>query len=111
MNTINEQSMKSIAERKRCPSHPGKILKEFYLDELGLSITEFAADIGVSRKAVSAIVNGRKSVTAEMALRVARATVTSPRLWLNLQSNFDLWQVAHTKEGLLDRIRPIAAAL
>ena len=99
-----------VTERARCPTHPGTVLREFYLKELGVTITEFAADIGVSRKAVSAIVNARKSVTAEMAMRFAKATQTSARLWLNLQANYDLWQVAQAKKGFLDKIRPLAAA-
>lgn len=100
-----------VTERGRRPTHPGAVLREFYLDELDVTITEFAADIGVSRKAVSAIANARKSVTAEMAMRFAKATRTSPQLWLNLQANYDLWEVAHAKKGLFDNIRPLAAAM
>ena len=111
MKHNTDQALMPVTERGRCPAHPGMVLKEFYLDELNVTITDFAADIGVSRKAVSAIVNGRKSVTAEMAIRLSRATETSPQLWLNLQANYDLWQVAHAKKGLFDGIRPIAAAI
>ena len=82
----------------RGPSHPGRILKELFLDELGVTVTEFLARIGVSRKAVSAIVNGRKSVTPEMGLRFARALGTTPEIWLKLQMNHDLW-IAERKAG------------
>ena len=76
----------------RKPSQPGEILKELYLDELNMSITDFAAVIGVSRKAISAIVNGHKSITPEMALRLAKAfDNTSPEFWMNLQQGYDLW--------------------
>ena len=92
-----------------CPSHPGGILKRMYLDELNLSIAGFAERIGVSRKAVSAIVNGKKSVTPEMALRFAAALKTTPRLWINLQSNYDLWQAAHKDKTFLEKISKIAA--
>jgi addiction module HigA family antidote len=79
---------------KRQPTHPGEILKYDYLEPLKLSITQLAKVLGVSRKAMSAIVNERKSVTPEMALRLAQAFSTTPELWLNLQKNYDLWQVA-----------------
>ena len=78
----------------RRPTHPGEILKYDYLEPLGLSITQLANILGVSRKAVSAIVNERKSVTPAMALRLSKAFSTTTGLWLNLQQNFDLWQAA-----------------
>jgi len=80
--------------RNRPPSHPGKILKDLYLQPLGISNTQLATAIGVSRKAISAIVNERKSITPQMALRLSRALDTSPDLWLNLQRTYDLWHTA-----------------
>ncbi len=108
---MSEQLEKTIPviERSRCPSHPGEILKGMYLDELQITITQFARDIDVSRKAVSAIVNCRKSITAEMALRISKAVETSPQLWLNLQANYDLWQAAHSGRDFLKNIKPVAA--
>lgn len=85
-----------MRERKRCPRHPGYILKTLYIEPLALTITQLARNLGVSRKTVSAIVNERKSVTPEMALRLAQAFPNStPESWINLQRNYDLWQVAH----------------
>ena len=82
--------------RQRCPRHPGYILKMLYLQPLSLTITQLAHILGVSRKAISAIVNERKSVTPEMALRLAQAFPNStPESWINVQRNYDLWQVAH----------------
>ena len=82
--------------RNRPPSHPGRILKELYLEPLGVTNTKLAETLSVSRKAISQIVNERKSVTPEMALRLSRAFPnTSPDFWLNLQKNFDLWQTTH----------------
>lgn len=78
------------------PSHPGEILKYDYLEPLGLTITRLAKVLNVSRKAVSSIVNERKGVTPEMALRLSRAFNTTPGLWLNLQKNYDLWRAAHS---------------
>lgn len=85
-----------MIERKRCPAHPGRILRNLYLTPLAISITDLAKQLGVSRKAISAIINEHKSVTAEMALRLSKAFPNStPESWLNLQRNYDLWQVSH----------------
>lgn len=84
-----------MKDRKRQPTHPGKILKYHYLEPLNLSITEVARVLGVSRKTLSAIVNGRASVTPDVALRLSRAFNTSAELWLNLQQAYDLWQLVH----------------
>ena len=74
------------------PPHPGEILKEDYLVPLELSITETASALGVTRQALSALINGRGGVSPEMAIRLSKAFNTSPQLWLNLQQQFDLWQ-------------------
>ena len=100
-----------VTERSRCPGHPGGILKRVYLDELHITISEFSERIGVSRKAVSAIVNEHKSVTPEMAMRFAKAFGTTPQMWLNLQTNYDLWQAAHSDKTFLDGIKRIAAMI
>jgi addiction module HigA family antidote len=93
--------------RNRPPTHPGRILKELYLSPLGISNTGLAKSIGVSRKAISHIVNERKSVTPEMALRLSRAfTNTSPEFWLNLQKNYDLWHAARNSQDWQD-IQPL----
>ena len=78
-------------ERRRIPAHPGRILRKHYIEPLNLTITQLADTLQVSRKALSAIVNEKKSVTPDMALRLARALDTTPELWCNLQKNFDLW--------------------
>ena len=80
---------------KRRLTHPGRILKEDYLEPLSITITEMALILGVSRKTLSKIVNQRGAITPEMALRLSRAFDTTPELWLNLQKNYDLWQVAN----------------
>ncbi|MGH8426767.1 MAG: HigA family addiction module antitoxin [Gammaproteobacteria bacterium] len=75
------------------PAHPGEILRELYLEPLGVNLTQAAEALGVSRKHVSAIVNRRAPVTAEMAMRLAVALTTEPEIWVNLQTQYDLWQV------------------
>jgi len=85
-----------MIEKKRCPAHSGRILKNLYLKPLLLTATRLAETLIVSRKAVSSIVNERKSITPEMALRLSRAFRNlTPESWLNLQKNYDLWKAAH----------------
>ena len=110
MNTKKEKVLNATM-RAACPSHPGEILKELYLSGSAISITDFAGDIGVSRKAVSAIVNCHKSVTPEMAMRLSKATKTTPLLWMNLQANYDLWHLAHEKPEAFSSIKPLAFAI
>lgn len=76
---------------KRKPVHPGNILKEDVLAPLKLTVTEAATDLGVSRKALSELINEKASLSPDMAIRIAKATNTSPESWLNLQSKLDLW--------------------
>lgn len=76
---------------KRKPSHPGLLLKEDVLAPLGLTVTEAAKDLGVSRKALSELINEKASLSPDMAIRIAKATKTSPESWLNMQSKLDLW--------------------
>jgi addiction module HigA family antidote len=72
------------------PPHPGEVLQE-YLPE-GVSVTEAAQKLGVSRQALSAILNGRAGISAEMAVRLSQALGTTPDLWLGMQMQYDLWQ-------------------
>ncbi len=83
------------------PSHPGEIIKELCLEPLGLSVTDAAKGLGVSRKTLSAILNGRAGISPEMALRLAKAFDTSPESWLNQQMQYDLW-VAEQSLGELN---------
>ncbi len=81
--------------KTRPPSHPGSILKLHYLEPSGISITDLAKELRLSRKTVSKIVNERGTVTTDIALRLSRAFATTPELWLNLQINYDLWHTAN----------------
>ncbi len=85
-------------ERKRPPSHPGKIIRGLYLEPSSISISTLSKVLGVSRKTVSRIVNEKGSVKADMALRLSRAFDTSPQVWLNLQKNYDLWHAERHSE-------------
>jgi addiction module HigA family antidote len=88
----------------RRPTHPGELFRDIVLAELGLSVSEAARQLGVSRQTLHAIMSGRSAVTAEMALRFGRFCGNGPGLWLRMQQAFDLWQAHVDLEGKLDRI-------
>jgi len=73
------------------PPHPGKVLKELCLEPLNITITQAAVALGVSRKTLSAIINGRSGISPEMAVRLSLAFDTSSESWLNQQVQYDLW--------------------
>ncbi len=73
------------------PPHPGEILRELYLAPLNLTITEAAKGLLLTRKTLSSLVNCRSGITAEMALKLAKAFNTTPESWLNLQQRYSLW--------------------
>jgi len=90
------------------PPHPGEIIKELCLEPLGISVTAAAEGLGVSRKTLSAILNGRAGISPEMAVRLSIAFDTSSESWLNQQTQYDLWQ-AEQKRDLLHVNRLSAA--
>ena len=90
------------------PPHPGEVIRELCLEPLGLSVTEAAEGLGVSRKTLSAIINGRAGISPEMALRLSIAFDTSPESWLNQQTQYDLWQAKRVGKRL--RVRKLSAA-
>lgn len=79
-----------MAHRKLAPVHPGEVLLEEYLEPLGLSQYRLAQDISVPARRINEIVHGKRAVTADTALRLARYFSTTERFWLNLQARFDL---------------------
>ena len=91
-------NFKSIDKRR--PTHPGGILKRYYLEPLSLTISEIAKDLGVSRKTISKIVNEKGAITPDMALGLAKTFNTSPELWLNMQAKYDLWRAERESPGL-----------
>ena len=80
------------------PPHPGEIIRELCLEPLNITVTKAAGALGVSRKTLSAILNGRAGISPEMAMRLAMAFDTTPESWLNQQMRYDLWQ-AKTRLG------------
>lgn len=83
------------------PAHPGEVLKE-YLD--GISVTQAAEKLGVTRVTLSRLLNGRTAVSAEMAIRLGQVLNTSPKLWLNMQADYDLWKIQQQKNFQLTPI-------
>ena len=82
------------------PPHPGEIIKELCLNPLDLTVTSAAKALGVSRKTLSQILNGRAGISPEMAVRLSIAFNTSPESWINLQGQYDLWQAEQHREQL-----------
>ena len=73
------------------PPHPGEIIRDLCLEPLGLSVTDAAIALGVSRKTLSSILNGRSGISPVMALRLSMVFSTTPESWLNQQVQYDLW--------------------
>jgi addiction module HigA family antidote len=90
------------------PPHPGEVLKELCLEPLGISVTDAANALGVSRKTLSSILNGRAGISPEMAVRLSIAFDTSSESWLNQQSQYDLWQAEQHRDSL--HVRRLSAA-
>ncbi|MHA1795960.1 MAG: HigA family addiction module antitoxin [Promethearchaeota archaeon] len=75
----------------RKPTHPGEVLREDVIKPLGLTVTEAAKKLGVTRKTLSLLLNCRSSMSPNMAIRIGKATNTSPESWLFMQAKLDLW--------------------
>ena len=90
------------------PPHPGEVLKRLCLEPLGLSVTEAAKALGVSRKTLSSILNGRAGISPEMAVRLSIAFDTTAESWLNQQIQYDLWQAERRRKKL--RVARLSAA-
>jgi len=74
------------------PPHPGEVIRELCIEPLGLSITETANSLGVSRKTLSALLNGRFGISPKMSIRLSKAFGGSAESWLIQQAQYDLWQ-------------------
>jgi len=94
--------------RMHNPPHPGEILRELCLNPLGVTVTQAAIALGVSRKTLSAILNGRAGISPEMAIRLSLAFNTTPESWLNQQVQYDLWHADRNRKKL--HVRKLVAA-
>lgn len=96
---------------KRVPIHPGEILKTEFLDELDLTAYALAKALRVPSNRITAIVNGERAITADTALRLARFFGTTPDLWMNLQSHYDLAVASRAEAKKIEREVPELATI
>ncbi len=91
---------------KRAPFHPGEIMREDVLPALGLSVSEAARRLGVSRQQLHRVLACTHPITTEMALRIGKLAGNGPGLWLRMQQAYDLWHVEQRLKDELARIEP-----
>ena len=95
-------------ERKRRPTHPGEILKEDFMVPLALTQTELAKALKTSFRTINEILNEKRSISPDMALRIARYFGTSPDVWLGLQADYDLFKARVKSKRLIKGIKPLS---
>ena len=95
-------------ERLRKPVHPGKVFFEDVLVPLGITVTDAACMMGITRKALSELVNERSACSPQMALRIAKVTKTSAESWLSMQVKLDLWKASRNGVGFLQEFPKVA---
>lgn len=93
----------------RPPTHPGEMLLKEFLEPLGMSQRELAQRLGVHYPRVNELVNGKRGITTETALMLAKLFGTTPQLWLNLQNTWDLYETLHDPDSSekLDEVDPL----
>jgi antitoxin HigA-1 len=97
-----------IHGRQIRPVHPGEVISDI-LEDIGMSQTSFAEVLGVSRRTVNEIVQGRRPITVDMAIRIGKALGNGPQLWLNLQQKVDIWDAIQTHKEDYDRVPTLAS--
>lgn len=100
-------SIRNTGKRLVRPTHPGEMLREDFMPDFGLSVASLARAIGVSRQSVNELVRGRRAMSPEMALRLARLFGNRAEFWLNAQRAVDLWDAAQSIKRDVERIDPL----
>lgn len=100
--------MSTLRSKHRKPTHPGAILREDVLPSLGISQTEFADRLGVSRRTISQILHEHRPLTADMAIRLAHFLDTTPESWLNMQQALDVWLLERKYARVYEQIEKVA---
>ncbi|MGE0345470.1 MAG: HigA family addiction module antitoxin [Gemmatimonadales bacterium] len=105
----------SLVQRRlpthRPPTHPGEMLREEFLVPLGITQSAFALQLGVSFPRLNEVINGKRAVTPDTALRLARVTGMSADFWLGLQQDWDLWHAMRSEDAeAIARLRPLQQA-
>lgn len=103
-------SIPNTRKLKRRPTHAGEILREDFMPDYGLTVTELANSLGVSRQTVNELLRERRSLSPEMALRLSRLFGNSPEFWLNLQRSVDLWDAEVAINADMRSIKPLRVA-
>lgn len=103
-STSSSTTEKPTPRRVRPPTHPGEVMREDVLPALGLTVTEAARQLRVSRQTLHNVLAGRSAVSAEMAVRLGRFCGNGPNLWLRMQATHDLW---HAEQRLREEIERI----
>jgi len=94
--------------RMHNPPHPGEIIRELCIEALDLTVTEAAESLGVTRKTLSTLLNGKSGISPEMALRLSKVFGRTPEGWLRLQLQFDLWKTQQNVD--IKHLKRLAAA-
>lgn len=92
------------------PPHPGEVLRDGVFTGTGITVTDFAQRIGVTRVALSRVLNGKAGISAGMAVRLAAALGGGAESWLHMQANYDLWQASKSLKRAVAKIEPLKAA-
>lgn len=90
---------------KREPTHPGDILLHEFMEPLGISQTQLAKDIDTTFRTINEIINHKRGISPEMAVRLSRYFGTSEELWINLQAQYELHRVKEKKKKALEKVR------
>ena len=94
---------------KRSPVHPGEILREDVLPTIGLSVTEAARRLGISRQQLHRVLACTNPITTDMALRIGKFAGNGPGLWLRMQQAYDLWHAEHRMKDEISKIKTVAS--
>ncbi len=91
----------------RKPSHPGALIRNVILPETGLTVSELARRCGIARNTVSKVVNERGDVTEDIAIRLSRVLGSTPRFWLSMQTNLNLWHLENKNKLLYQKMERV----
>ncbi|MEX2527861.1 MAG: HigA family addiction module antitoxin [Gemmatimonadota bacterium] len=113
--TIKDEGAASLVQRRlpteRAPTHPGEMLLEEFLKPMGITQSAFAIRLGVSFPRLNEVIKGRRSVTPDTALRLARVTGMSADFWLGLQQDWDLWHAMRSEAAAeIRKLEPLDLA-
>lgn len=90
------------------PLHPGEVVKDALIDGAGLNVTEATHKLGISRTSLSRLLNGHVGISPEMALRLSKLLDTSIEMWINIQAQYDTWQISRIAHKI--KVKPLKAA-